>query len=57
MLAFISENIGTIIISAVLLAAVVCIIVKMRRDKKEGKSSCGCNCTNCPSAGMCHSDK
>ena len=25
------------------------------KDKKAGKSSCGCNCANCAMAGKCHS--
>ena len=52
MLAWISENIATIIICVILLAAV---IGKMVRDKKKGKSSCGC--ANCAMNGSCHSKK
>ena len=51
MLAWITENIGTILISAVLLLVVVLII---RNDKKKGKSSCGCNCAHCAMSGSCH---
>lgn len=47
MLAWITENIGTILISAGLLLIVVLIIVKLVKDKKKGKSSCGCNCAHC----------
>jgi hypothetical protein len=25
------------------------------KDKKAGKSSCGCNCSHCAMAGKCHS--
>ena len=49
MLAWITENIGTILISAVLLLVVVLIIRKLVKDKKKGKSSCGCNCAHCAS--------
>ena len=38
MLAWITENIGTILISAVLLLVVVLIIRKLVKDKKKGKS-------------------
>ena len=55
MLAWITENIGTILISAVLLLVVVLIIRKLVKDKKKGKSSCGCNCAHCAMAGSCHS--
>lgn len=54
MLAWITENIGTILISAVLLLVVVLIIRKLVKDKKKGKSSCGCNCTHCAMSGSCH---
>lgn len=54
MLAWITENIGTILISAVLLLVVVLIIRKLVKDKKKGKSSCGCNCAHCTMSGSCH---
>lgn len=56
MLAWIMENIGTILISAVLLLVVVLIIRKLVKDKKKGKSSCGCNCAHCAMAGSCHKE-
>lgn len=54
MLAWITENIGTILISAVLLLVVVLIIRKLVKDKKKGKPSCGCNCAHCAMSGSCH---
>lgn len=57
MLAWLSENIATVIICAVLIAIVAAIIVKMIKDKKQGKSSCGCGCADCPMGGSCHSKK
>ena len=54
MLAWISANIGTIIICAVLLIIVAAIIIGLVKDKKKGKSSCGCNCAHCAMAGSCH---
>ena len=58
MLAFLKENLSTIIIGLIILAAVAGIVVKMIRDKKKGKTSCscGCGCENCPSAGICHEE-
>ena len=55
MLAWLGENIATIIICAVLIAVVAAIIVRMVKNKKKGKSSCGCNCAHCAMAGSCHS--
>ena len=57
MLAWFLENIATILICAVLIAVVAAIIVSMVRDRKKGKSSCGCGCANCPISGSCHSKK
>lgn len=54
MLAWISENLATIIITLVLVAIVTAIIIAMRKDKKAGKSSCGGNCAHCAMAGKCH---
>lgn len=54
MLQWLAENLGTIIISAVLLAAAVSICVYLIRQKRTGKSSCGCNCAHCAMHGQCH---
>lgn len=54
MLQWISANIGTILISLVLLAVVALIIRSMVNDKKQGKSSCGGNCAGCAACGACH---
>ncbi len=54
MINFLLNNIGTIAISLIILLVVSAIIIKLIKDKKKGKSSCGCGCENCPSAGMCH---
>ena len=53
MLAWLTENIATIIICAVLIAVVSAIIVSMIKNKKKGKSSCGCGCADCPMSGSC----
>ena len=57
MIAWLTENIATIIICAVLIAVVSAIIVSMIKNKKKGKSSCGCGCADCPMSGSCHSKK
>ena len=54
MLSWLSANIGTIIICAVLIAIVAAIIAKLIKDKKNGVSTCGCNCAHCAMAGSCH---
>lgn len=54
MLNWLIGNIATIIISLVLILIITSIIYKIIKDKKQGKSSCGCNCANCAMAGSCH---
>ena len=54
MLQGIADNAGTIIISLALLGLVIGIIIRLRKDKKQGKSSCGGSCGHCPMAGTCH---
>lgn len=54
MLNFLAENWGTLLVGATLVTVISLIIVKMRRDKKKGASSCGCGCDHCPSATVCH---
>lgn len=57
MLSWISENLATIIICIGLMAVVAAILVSMIRNRKKGKSSCGCGCADCPMGGACHSKK
>lgn len=57
MLAWLSQNLGTIIICLVLILIVGSIIFCMIRNRKKGKSSCGCGCGSCPMGGSCHSKK
>lgn len=55
MFTWIANNIWTIVICAVLVAVVALIVVSLVKDKKKGKSTCGCNCAHCAMAGTCHS--
>lgn len=57
MLAWLKDNIATIIICAALIAVIAAIIVSMVRNKKKGKSACGCGCADCPMGGSCHPKK
>ena len=50
------DNAGTIIVCLVLAGTVTGIILRLRRNKKQGKSSCGCNCGCCPMSGSCHKE-
>lgn len=47
------EIIPTLVICAILVAAVVLAIMSIVKDKKKGKG-CGCNCSGCAMSGACH---
>lgn len=51
---FLIANLGTIIISAILIAVVFLIIRYLYKNKKKGKSLCAGGCSGCPMAGKCH---
>ena len=53
MLTWISANLGTVLITLLLIAVVAVILVKLRKDKKKGVSSCGGNCAHCAMGGAC----
>ncbi len=48
------ENAGTILVSILLLGAVTAIVMKLHKDRKQGKTSCGGNCGCCPMGSCCH---
>ena len=52
MFAWIAQNLGTILVSAVLLVIVIAIVRYLIRQKKQGKSSCGAGCAHCANAGL-----
>ncbi len=54
MAAWIGANGGTVLAALVLVGAVCLIVRGLLKDKKRGKSSCGCNCAHCPASGACH---
>ncbi len=50
-----ADNIGTIIVVAILLLVVGAAVFSIVRSKRKGKSpSCGCGCANCAMHGSCH---
>lgn len=51
------SHIGTIIVCAILIAVVALVIWSMVKDRKKGKSSCGCSCSQCAMSGACHSNR
>ncbi len=57
MLDFIIENGATIAVSAILILIIGGIVYKMVKDKRAGKSGCGCGCQNCALSDKCHGNK
>ena len=51
---WIVANLGTIVVLLAVIAVVAGVTVKMIKDKKQGKSSCGSSCCSCPMSGKCH---
>lgn len=41
------------ILLGALAAVIAVIVIRLIQKKKNGESSCGCNCKNCPGAGTC----
>lgn len=54
MLAWIVGNIGTIIVAAVIASVIAIVVIRMAKNKKKGKFSCGCGCSSCPMSQNCH---
>lgn len=54
MIAWITQNIATIVVCIILIAVITAIIVSLVKNKKNGKSSCGCNCKDCAMSCSCH---
>ena len=58
MLDFITNYGGSIAVGAVVLAIIALIVMKLVKDKRAGKSSCGCDCGSCTGcACRCHKSK
>ncbi len=57
MLQWFSANAGTLVLCILLLAVVALIVRSLLRQRKQGKSSCGCNCAHCAMHGSCHTQK
>ncbi len=51
---WLQNNIGTVVVCAVLVLIFAAIAVKMIKDRKQGKPSCGCGCAGCAIQGKCH---
>jgi hypothetical protein len=57
MLTWLTANLGTVLIALLLLLIVAGVIIKLRKDKKKGVSSCGGNCAHCAMCGACRQNQ
>ncbi|TDP46638.1 FeoB-associated Cys-rich membrane protein [Aminicella lysinilytica] len=53
-MAWIIANAVNIVVCAVLALLVLAVVIRMIRNKKSGRTSCGCDCGSCPMSGNCH---
>lgn len=53
MLTWLSANLGTAVVCALVLAATALAARTLLRDKKRGKSPCGCSCSGCGGCNCC----
>ena len=53
MLAWLIANLANIVIILGIVLAVFFVIRGLIRDKKAGKSSCGCSCSECGACQVC----
>jgi hypothetical protein len=54
MLAFLRDNLGTLVVALVVFVIFALIVGKGIVNKKNHKGGCSCGCSGCPSSGMCH---
>lgn len=54
MINWLSTNGASLAVGLVVAAVVAAIILKMIRDRKQHKSTCGCSCSGCPGESYCH---
>ena len=54
MMNWLAENMATLIISAILFLILAAIVVSRVKNRKNGKSGCGCGCDNCAMKNECH---
>lgn len=55
MLVWLAENLGTIAVCALVLLISALAVRSLIRDKKRGKSPCGCSRSGCAGCGGCQS--
>lgn len=59
MLTFLTQNLATILVAALVLALFAGICIKLYRDARAGRHTCSCggDCRSCPGGSLCHPQK
>lgn len=53
---WISANLASLLVGLLVFAAALAAVIKIMRDRKNGKSGCGGNCAGCAMRGACHKE-
>ena len=54
---WIANNIGSILVCLAVFGLLSLLVYSLIKQKKQGKTSCGCGCEHCAMRGTCHADK
>lgn len=54
MLQWLNANWGTLVICLILGAVIALIVLSLVKNRRAGRTSCGCGCADCAMAGRCH---
>lgn len=54
MLAWLSQNWGSLLVGAIVLAIVAVIVWRIVRNRRAGKTVCGGDCAHCAGCSACH---
>ena len=57
MLSWLHNNLGTVAVCVGLAILLGAVAIHMIKEKKQGKSSCGCGCEGCALSEQCHPQK
>ncbi|MBQ7106201.1 MAG: FeoB-associated Cys-rich membrane protein [Clostridia bacterium] len=54
MMNWVLDNLASIIVLTVVIAIITLVVIKMIKDKKNGKQNCSCGCEGCAFKDNCH---
>ena len=53
---WISANLASLLVGLLVFAAALAAVIKIMRDRKNGKGGCDGNCAGCAMRGACHKE-